>query len=245
MRDFLEFLRRPKPSLPLIGFVLVLGTLGVLLLVSRLAWFELTPESRSFWQGSSRAGLFVPSPLEAYFLDTREELWPDRFNPKDPLRATEIPAFYTHFIRQNRWDVISPFELEGARQWSILANSQHLNELKALLKQPSSLSIRSEKECSPLMQETLYRISQVWPEYLKDIRVYFAGCAPRGIHLLWWEFQAALEKEDPESLRAIGLKFQAGMNDYPGQWSRWFALEAYQIAHVMAARFEERATKEP
>jgi hypothetical protein len=89
----------------------------------------------------------------------------------------------------------------------------------------------------------MYRISQIWPQHLKDVQGYFGRCAPQGVHLLWWELQAALQKKDPEALRAIGQKFQAQMNAFPGQWSRWFALEAFQIAHVMAARIQEAGDK--
>lgn len=242
MRDFLEFLKRPGASFPVFAPILALLVFGYFTLNSRLSWFEVNAETRGFWKSKDKAGLFVPSPLETYLLDTRETLWPDLFNTKNPLRVADVPTLYRDVARQAHWDVISPFELEEARQWSVLANSGHYDELRSVLKKPTSGSIRAEKECSPLMQETLYRISQAWPEFLKDIRVYFAGCAPHGVHLLWWELQAALERKDPDALKAVGQNFQIKMNDFPGQWSRWFGLEAYQIAHVMASRFQEEAT---
>ena len=239
MRDFLEFLRRPRFSFAMLALILFLLFFGVWILRSRLSWFALNTENLSFWKSDEKAGLFVPSPLEAYLLDSREEIWPDTFNPRRPLKVGEIPVFYTQVSSQNRWDILSPIEFEEARQWSVLANSEHIEELRALLKKPDPAAIRAEKECSPLMQETLYRISQAWPENLKEVQAYFARCAPKGVHLLWWDLQAALKSEDPQALKAIGQKFQEGMNTFPGQWSRWFALEAYQIAHVMAARITE------
>jgi IS5 family transposase len=239
VRDFLNFLRSPKLSIPLFILLLSFATLSVILLKSRLSWYELSPDYLSYLRSQERALLFAPSPLEVFLLDSRPELWPDVFHPNNPVRAQRIPRLYTVANNTEKWQSFSRIELEEARQMSILVAGAHWQDLRERLKKPRPQDIRAEKECSPLMQETLYRISQAWEELLPDVKIYMQRCHPKSIHLLWWDLQAALLAKNTVELRRIGEQFQLQMNDFEGEWSRWFALEAYQLAHIMAVRFED------
>jgi hypothetical protein len=245
MRDFLKFLRSPKPSLPLLVFAIALFALGVIILRLHLGWNQLSAEYLSFERSKEVPELYVASPLEAYLLDTYEEMWPETFHPSNPLKSVRLPELYTRFRNLGRWELFSPQELDSARQLSILLASGHHDELKRRLIQPKSASlVRDEKECSVLMQDTLFRVTQVWPQYEADFRSYMERCAPHQIHALWFELQNALEKQNAEALNLVALKFQQGMNEYPGKWSRHFALEAYQLAHMMAVRIREKDLKD-
>lgn len=241
MRDFLNFLRSPKLSVPLISFALAFVVLGVIILKMHLSWYELTRDFLAFARSKETPELYVASPLEASFLDTYEELWPDTFNPSNPLRAARLPSFYSKVREMNRWELLSSREFDEVRQWAILMASGQIDQLKKRLKKPASgQDLRDVQECSVMMQETLFRVTQVWTEFEPDFKLYMDRCGPFQAHSLWFEFQRVLASGDLEALKAVSLKFQENMNSYPGKWTRWFALEAYQLAHIMVARQSEK-----
>lgn len=218
--------------------------LGVIILRSRLSWFDLSSDYLAFERSKESPELNIASPLEAAFLDQHEALWPETFHPNNPFKAARIPSFYTSLKKLDLLGNSNSFnlslrEIEKARVWSVLMAAGQIEELKNLLSKPTNVQISEDKDCSLIKREQWFRSVQLWSDLESAFNQYLALCAPHSVHGLWFEFNKVLLSGDVEKLKESGLQFQLNMNDYPGKWSRWFALEAYQLSHVLAVRSTE------
>jgi len=238
MNDFYASLKETKYLKILILLIVVFVSLSTFLLVKRLSWYELTPDLRSFLRhgGSgtfASAQIFLPSPVERYFLDQKEELWPDAFNSGNTLSPDQLPKLYT-LAAKLRWDSMSPAEIEMARQRSVLYHTNHLDQFRETLVRADESTIRNEKECSPLMKDTMFRMADAWPELGNAVQDYFLKCDPQSLEVKWATLLKFARNGDADKVNEMAMELQQGVQTEQGEFSRWFLLEAYQWAHIVA-----------
>lgn len=248
MQDMWKSLKSNK-NWPIVGlFVLFFVAVFVGLLLRTLEDYRLSPDTRPYYRAESRlaslpAQVFLPSPLEVHLLDTEESLWPDLFNPEERLEPIRLPDFYSAAARLPSMIQVSRIELEEARQRSVLQHAGRFEELRSSFTQPTEEDIQNETECSPLMQETLYRASVAWPDLEDSTLAYLQRCDPMNLHVKWKQLVRALRQGDVSGLEAASKLFQQDFSKHRGEWSRWFSMEASQLAHVMSARLQDTQAK--
>jgi hypothetical protein len=233
-----------------IGLFVSIG-LSIVALRWHLRAATLSPEFLAFERSKRQAQLYVPSPLESYALDRVPDLWPGIFSKDTPPRAEEMPLFYTRLARDAAFSALSSGQIEQARQWSMTASAQHLESLGDLLlanpqdQKPSNFQQAlalfhptRDDQCGLAAQERAFRLGQAFPRWRGDARAHFARCAPTALQALWWDLEAALVTRDQEPLRKAAEAFQIQMKESEGDYARWFALEAYQLGHVVAVQGE-------
>lgn len=214
-----------------------------------LAAATLSEERLNFERSRLSAQLYVPSPIEAYALDRVPALWPEHFSRERPPRAEEMPAFYSKLAGDSAFTGLSNGDIERARQWSTTASALHLESLGDLLlanpqdKKPGNfrdaLSLAFPKrgdQCGLGAQERAYRLGQAFAHWRPQARAHLASCSPTSLQVLWWDLEAALVAEDETAIRAAASAFQVQMKESQGDYARWFALEAYQLGHVVAVQ---------
>ncbi len=214
-----------------------------------LAAATLNDERREFERSKLQAQLYVPSPLEAYAFDRVPALWPEMFSRERPPRAEEMPAFYTQLAQDPSFTGLTNGDIEHARQWSTTASALHLESLGDLLlanpqdKKPETFKAAlalafatPSEQCGLAAQERSYRLGQAFPKWRKDARAHLAACAPVSLQVLWWDLEAALLSKDEAAIRQAATAFQVQMKESKGDYARWFALEAYQLGHVVAVQ---------
>lgn len=249
MNEAFKSIKNPKYMKILFVLTITFAVIGAFILKRSLSWYDLTPELRGYlrhggMRSYSGTQLFLPSPFEMYLLDTREELWPDHFNDQYPLSPDKLPELYSKTKRVGRIDRLSSPDFEMARQRSVLQYSNHIESLKSTMKMVDAKTVENEEECSPMMQDTLFRVSRAWPELKAPFHSYIEKCQPESLHVKWDKLLVAISKQDSENLRIIAKEFQASVAVQKGEFSRWFAMEAFQWGHVMAAKIEARDKEE-
>lgn len=244
MQDTWKSLKSNKNWPILALFLLFFVGAFVWLLLRNLDDYRLNSNTLAYYRSESRlvklpAQVFLPSPLEVHLLDTEQALWPDLFHPQNRLEPIRLPDFYSQAERLPSMIQVSRAELESARQRSVLQHAGRVDELRLSFTKPKVEAIEQESECSPLMQETLYRVAIAWPELEESTYSYLERCDPLNLHVKWDRLVKSLRAGDIEGLNAASQSFQADFSRHRGEWSRWFAMEASQLAHVMSARLQD------
>jgi hypothetical protein len=193
----------------------------------------------------ARERFFRFSPTEEFVLDQRRSLWPELFSTTHPPTASELPLLYRKLLELPQSPELTAIEIMELRQWSILANSDHPEALKTLLLEEvenekkflpvlNQGSGRPLEPCSLRNQDRAFRLYQA-SLFRTESEKFLLTCNPRSAHAVAFKLQRMIESKSLEKLETLSAELQALMS-LPAaneSFSRWYALELFQIVHIL------------
>ncbi len=234
-----------RESILLISMIALCIVLGFISLRLNLKSFE--PEHEHFYEPQptrERERFFQFSPTEEYVLDTKKDLWPAEFNAKNPPAPTSIPFLYNRLLKSTRGPELTTFEIMELRQWSVLANADHQSALEKILlegveneksfqKVLNFGSTRAEA-CSLRNQDRAFRLLQIG-RFVAEARNFLENCNPQSPSVRMFAIREALSVGAEKPLKELAIELQNLMSSLtdPDSFSRWYALELFQLVHIL------------
>ncbi len=191
------------------------------------------------------------SPAEQYIVEMRKEIWPGIFTAKNPISPAALPLVYKKYLQLQRGSELSVFEIHELREWSVLANTQHINALRMSLldgveKEKNFNKVlffgseRINEPCSLRNQDRAVRLIQV-NLFNNESEKFLQQCNPDSLDVIWFQIERESQKKNPD-LGPILARVKSLMSKLSAQESfqRWYLLEIYNLAHILETRLSRK-----
>ncbi len=183
--------------------------------------------------------IYFPSPVELFFLDNEEKLWPRQWNAERPLLPETIPEFYSAVSKLRNFSLLSQSEIEVIRTWAVKVNSMHNTEVgETSQTQITSSGLWLKKDCSLMFLESIFRKAQADETKKERAREVLSQCKSTEILALWWTIEGALKTKKNLDTALEKMRFHS-MNPESKPYSMWLSYELWKVG-VAAAGAEAK-----
>lgn len=213
---------------PYITIVCAALCAAALLFFTTLRVREASDPTR-FLENSPTKAFFVPSPIEGFFLDQDQDIWPGLFSQSKLPSPERIPELHRAIEKSKQNVVFNASDLELSRLWSVFLYAKHTPVLLEVL----PLQLKNEKSsCEWMHLEATFRLAQVDSSFVGTATEKLLACERSRVIGLSLKVLQALATSEFNDWPALSLELNALRNNTTlGPWSRELANQAFQLAH--------------
>jgi hypothetical protein len=202
----------------------------IAVLIAAMFWSldrKLEASRRQTSLDETQRTLYLVSPFEWMMVSNNEELWPKRFHRHFPLRNTRVPQLFEASENKLEKFLISSWEYDLFRSWSVLVNASHKSALlRALLTDKDaqtlkfseamkSFRFKDHPKCHLLWMEAHFRLAQVQVAWREEILKTVKSCEGGREAFAWFELEPYLKGDKTPELTSMADSFNKVSESHP------------------------------